>query len=137
VVLPYTGMTPEVAAAMSRVGALLTLAAAAVFYTAVANVVSFLLARASARSRETAVRVALGATRRRLTNQLLADSILITTAGAGAGLLFALWTAQIVPALFFDQDAEHLVFAPDLAGIVVASVACAVVTIACALAPLF
>ena len=137
VLLRYTGMTPEMAGGILRIGTLLRAAAAAVFLIACANVASFLLARASARSHETSVRVAIGARRGQLARQLLSDSVLISVSGAAVGVLLAVWTTNIIPALFFDQDAEHLVFAPDRFGILVASAACAGMTIACGLVPLF
>jgi hypothetical protein len=68
--------------------------------------------------------------------QLLADSAVLSLAGSACGILLAMWTAQIIPALFFIEDAEHLVFAPDLAGILLAAGACAAVTIVCGLLPL-
>ena len=136
-VLPYTGVTPDVASGMSRVSRLLPAAAGAVFFIACADVATFLLSRASARSRETSIRVALGAGRGQLAAQLISDSVVISAAGGALGMLLAVWTAQVVPALFFEQDAEHLVFAPDLVGIVAASAACAGITIACGLLPLF
>ncbi len=133
----YTGMTPEMSDGLARVGRLLSLAAAAVFFIACANVVSFLLGRASARAHETSIRVALGATRRQLLRQLLSDSVLISGLGAGIGALLAVWTANAVPAFFFEEDAERLIFAPDLLSIAAAAAACGAITIACGLMPLF
>ena len=136
-VLPYTGMTAEASGGMARIGGLLRAAGGAVFFIACANVASFLLARASARSHETSVRVALGAGRGQLAQGLLSDSVLISVAGGAFGMLLALWTTDIVPALFFAQDAERLVFAPDLVSTVAVSAVCVGITIACGLMPLF
>lgn len=132
----YTGMTPETMDGMSRINGLLALASAAVFFIACANVAAFMLGRATARSRETSVRVALGASRRRLAGQLLSDSVLIALVGGGFGLLLAVWTADAVPALFFTEDAEHLVFAPDTTRILLTAAACVAVTVLCGLLPL-
>ena len=136
-VIPYTGQTPETAGGMLRVGTLLRLAAIAVFLIACANVAAFVLARSWARARETAVRVAIGARRRQLLRQLLIDSAVISIIGGAAGYVLATWMADIVPLMFFDQDAERLVFSPDARGILLTSVLCVVITIACGLAPLF
>lgn len=134
-VLPYTGMTPEMAEGMSRIGRLLGFAAGAVLFIACANVASFLLGRAFARSHETSLRVALGASRGQLAQELFWDSVVISVAGGAFGLLLAAWTARVVPALLFEQDAERLVFAPGLFSIVAASTACAGITMVCGLMP--
>jgi predicted permease len=71
-------------------------AVAAILLIACANVASLLLARGSARSRELAIRAAIGATASRLVRQQLAEAALLAVTGGAAAVLVAAWSVQFM-----------------------------------------
>lgn len=98
-VRPFSALPSRIRDGARGFVALLFGTAALVLAIATVNVAGMLLARGADRGREMAIRLALGARRRRLIGQLMIESVALALAGGMAGLVLAVWLTDLLAAV--------------------------------------
>ena len=99
-----SGVRPSERGELLPIAALLLVVTGLVLLIACANVSNLLLARGAARSTEISIRAAVGASRWRIVQQLLAESLVLASAGASGGLLLSFWASDLLAAKLPELD---------------------------------
>ncbi|HSD33172.1 MAG TPA: ABC transporter permease [Gemmatimonadales bacterium] len=94
--------------------ALLMAVPALVLLIACANVANLMLARAATRRREIGIRLALGATRRRLFTQLFTEALVLTVVAGGVGMLLSVWINDLLIAVSHLPEEVSVALTPDI-----------------------
>ncbi|MBZ5607302.1 MAG: ABC transporter permease [Acidobacteriia bacterium] len=107
-----------------------------VLLIACVNIAGMLLARATVRRKEISICLAIGAPRGKIVRQLLAESLLLSVAGAAAGVLLAIWILDLIGAIRFPIDVPAATSLPfDFRVLLFTLSACVLTTLLFGLAP--
>jgi predicted permease len=102
---PAIGIDPDSRGEFTAQMRLLMCVAAVLLLVSCANLAGLFLARSVVRGREVAVRLSIGASRARITRQLMTESLLLSLGGCAVGLGFSLWGRNVL-AGFYNVDSE-------------------------------
>ena len=132
--------SPEDDGPITLIGTLLICMAGAVLLIACLNLANMLLARGTARTKEIALRLALGASRWRIVRQLLAEGLLLAICGGAVGLILSAWCNNLLlhsmTALLSSVNFSFVVdLTPDIAVLAVTFLFCLMATVLFSLGP--
>ena len=129
------GITQEMRGAAQAMSLFLMCVVSIVLLIACANVANLLLARASDRQKEIAIRTALGATRSRLARMLLTESVLLSVLGGAAAVLLSLWSTRLIHTLLPADFPVGIDIAPNRMVLVYAAILSVLTGVLFGLAP--
>src|SRR5438105_3275461 len=132
--------SPEDDGPVTLIGTLLMAMAGAVLLIACLNLANMLLARATTRAKEIALRLALGASRWRIVRQLLAEGLLLAVCGGVVGLILSVWCNNLLlhslASLLNNVNFSFVVdLSPDVSVLTVTFIFCLIATVLFSLGP--
>jgi putative ABC transport system permease protein len=106
--LPFSGIDPEAEVAIPQIMLLAGVVVGVLLLLSCSSTAALYLARATARRREISIRMAIGASRLRIVQQLLVEGILMALIAGGAALLLTLWAFDLYRFFLPERTAEYI-----------------------------